>query len=105
MSEKKVVWPQHKVGKYCGYSLYEDGAIEVAPTYSDIMEEVQLEQASIDALLKSVTEQCQKLLLSVEKKKRRFWESACEDYGLDLHAPLVYDFKTKTISLKKDDKP
>ncbi len=102
MKKKKITYPIHKMGKYYGYEEYEDGSIKIAPQYSQQIDDSLLKKTSINEILKSVTEQCSKLLISVIKEQTHFWDSIKEDYGLDYEKyQYFYDGCTKTIKRKE----
>jgi len=104
MKKKNVKYPIHKKGKYCGYEEYEDGSIEIAPQYSQRMNSVLREQSAVDALLRSVTEQCHKLLVPIIEEKERFWRMIADDYGLDLNK-YNYSLQGNIVTRKDKDTP
>lgn len=96
---KIEIWPKHMMGKWCGYELYEDGGIKVAPTHSDKMAAAIESEVAINALLEAMTKQCHALMLVVTKEKSGFWNGVKEDYGLDTDkTQYTYDHATRTIS-------
>lgn len=105
MAAKKVVlklkYPIHKQGKRCGYDLYEDGSIRVAPMHSDEWDRIADDQASIDLLLAAVTRHCNDLMKPIAVRRRRFWESLQEDYGLPER--LTYSASDKRVRVLKDE--
>jgi hypothetical protein len=96
------VWPQHKVGKHCGYDLNEDGSIEVAPLYSDRMAKIQEDRAVIDELMKSAMRACEALMRPLVVAQNRLWDELCDDYGLDRREPWQLAYRTLTKVKKKD---
>ena len=94
MSGKKIKYPIHKMGKTCGYDEYEDGSIKVASIHCQKIDNAMLQEAAVDALLKSVTEQCRNLLIPVMEARRRFWKDVTEDYSFD---PNKYSYAYDSV--------
>jgi len=98
--EKKIVYPIHKMGKYCGYDEHEDGSIVIAPQYVQRFSVITTQERSVDRLLKAVTEQCHNLLVPIIKEKERFWSDVIEDYGFDADK-YIYTYNDGTITRKE----
>ena len=103
MKTKHIKYPIHKMGKTCGYNEFQDGSIEIAGTYWMPMNEAFEQTEALDALLASVTAQCHKLLVPIERNKRRFWDSVEEDYKLDFEK-FHYFYNNKTHIITKTTK-
>ncbi len=82
--EKKIVYPLHKMGNFCGYELYEDGSIKVAPQYSKQFANIEVQRQAVESLLFMITKHCQTLLVPIEEAKKENWRLLAEDYGLEL---------------------
>ncbi len=99
--KKRINYPVHKMGKHYGYTEYENGDIQIAPSHADLMDEALLEKQGIDEILEVIATHCNKLLIPIAKKKERFWKQVAEDYGLDLlKYKYVYSRTTGIISRK-----
>lgn len=104
--KKKIKYPVHKMGKYCGYDEYEDGSFKPAPMYTDRIDEAMENEASLHAFIKSFTEQMYKLFQPIHKEHKRFWESIRNDYGIDEeNFDYSYDGTTKIIRKIPKTKP
>lgn len=103
MKEKAIRWPQHKTGKQCGYQLYEDGSIEVAPSYSEIMEKAEMEQRGINSLVAALNENLAKQLQTVERSRKIFWDLVKDDYGLDFDK-FEYSYHAHSRKISKNPK-
>jgi len=100
MSGKKIKYPIHRMGKTCGFEEYEDGSIKIASLHYQKADNASLQEAAADALLKSMTEQCHKLLMPILAAWRHFWKEVVEDYSLDL-GKYNYSYNTETKVLSK----
>lgn len=99
-------FPRHMSGKDCGYTLYEDGSIEIAPSYADIMSKAEAEAAGINALISALNTNLAKQYESVERAKQHFWKIMGEDYGLDFEKyNYSYNGYTKKVSRIEKGKP
>lgn len=101
-------WPQHKMGKSCGYEEYEDGSIRIADTHADFMSKAMTEQEGVNLLLKAVTDHCAVLLQRTHTLREHFWKSVADDYGLDyVNYEYFYEPSTKRITrrLTKQSEP
>jgi hypothetical protein len=76
-------WPQQKMGKRCGYTLNEDGSIEVAPLYSDEMQQVMRAKKVVDELIASTLKAGDALLHPLIERQERVWDDMFDDYGLN----------------------
>ena len=103
MAEKKnIKYPISKMGKNTGYVEYEDGSIKIAPLYSSQIDNIIISREAVDELLKSVTAQCQKLVIPLVRAQIQFWEEIRNDYGLDFDKiQWAYDGSKKTITPKE----
>lgn len=93
-------WPEHRMGIRKGYTLYEDGRIQVAPSYEQRMMELTEERMALDRVLAAVTEHIvaqQRKLVQVEQ---RWWREMCEDYSLD--ASKHYEYRQGFVRLKPE---
>lgn len=103
-TEKRVVWPQKKMGKHCGYHEYEDGRIQVAPCYADEMDELRDQEAAANSMIEAVVKATQPILNAIAKRRRKAFDRMGDDYGFDA-TDRVYTYHDKTLShAKKDDK-
>lgn len=100
MSKKKEVWPKQLIGKYCGYTLFEDGSIEVAPNYQERLKDIITQELAIDAILRAVTRECNALLLPLEKQRARFWTDLLNDYELSGDKIWSLDHRTGKLTGK-----
>lgn len=94
---KNEKWPKHKMGKHCGYELFEDGSIQVAPSHSDRFELAADEQRALDEFLASIARVSQGMADSIAKKKKSFWRGLEEDYGIDLNGNWTYSSATRRL--------
>lgn len=102
MKKKTVRFPVYKMGKHCGYHENKDGSIIVAPTYSDQFDSISSRKCALDILLKSVTEQCHKLLIPLMEEQKELWDRMTEDYPLDgKKYEHSYTYGTNTITRKE----
>jgi hypothetical protein len=105
-SKKRVRYPIHKNGKYCGYDEYEDGSIRIARTHSADMDESMQQEKALIALAEVFAQQCQKIMVSIQKTREHFWERVADDYGLDLNQfHYFYQSDTKMITRKNKQQP
>lgn len=100
MAKKNEAWPQHKMGKRCGYDLNEDGSIRVASRYSDEFSRIADEQAALDEFLASITRVSQPMAKAIAEARRKWWADMCEDYGLEIEN-LQYNPATRTVRASK----
>ena len=105
-SVKKIKYPIHKMGKTYGYEEFEDGSIEIAPCLADKIDKIMIREAAVAQLLKSITQQCNELLIPIEKERVEFWDELKAEYGLDLAgAVFTYDRRDRKVThqVRKDE--
>jgi len=81
---KKETWPKHQMGQHCGYDLFEDGSIRVAPKYTDELRVIREQELAMEALLATVTRQCHELLTPILRRREQIWRDMAEDYGVQI---------------------
>ena len=99
---KKVKYPIHKSGKFCGYDEYEDGSIEIAPQYQEMWNKREEEKAALEALIKSVIAQAHILMIPLENRRKTWWEKVREDYNLPNNCS--YSAWNGKIEIEKEEK-
>jgi hypothetical protein len=98
-------YPRHMMGKMCGYELFEDGSIQIAPSHYQKIDTSRDQEAALQELLAAFTRQCHQLAIPITQLKEVFWQGVKEDYGLDFDKyDYTYNHMTHKISrtLKKD---
>ena len=97
--KKKIIYPIHKMGKYCGYEKYEDGSIRIAQAHSQKIDDLLNRRNAVKTLLASVTKQCHDLLIPIEAGFVEFWKEIEDDYGFDGDTfQWTYSMRDKKIS-------
>ena len=86
MAKTKKVIPEFpkRVGAFCGGTQYEDGSIDIAPTYVDQFMDLSHRKQAVDMLLKSVTDHCVGLNRALSKDQGALWKRVCDNYGINL---------------------
>jgi len=103
--EKKQKYPIHRMGKHCRYEEFEDGSIQIAPTYVERIQRVIVEKSAVEYLVKTVLEQCKTLLVPIEEAEKDFWRSIVYDYSLD-EEKYIYTYipsNTRVIRRLKEE--
>jgi hypothetical protein len=91
MAKQREVFPQHKMGKRCGYEVYADGSIKPAPDYADRFEMNARERATVRSLLGHIMDHCATLERRARVEADRIWDEICDDYGIEKKTGLTFD--------------
>lgn len=102
--EQPVRWPQHKMGKHCGYNEHEDGSIEIADSHAQQMALALSEQEGIDSLIAAVNSHAAKMYKRTATLRRAFWDGVQDDYGLDFEK-FDYFYEAHGKRIKREPKP
>lgn len=105
MAKRGESFPQHKMGKRCGYEVYADGSIKPAPEYADRFEIASREQLAIKMLLGHVMEHCAAQQRRVLVDFDAIWGAVCEDYGLERQLGMTFDGERIRFPAKQDVAP
>ena len=104
-SKNKERFPKHMMGKNCGYELYEDGSIEIAPTHADAFSRADKESKGLRLLVDAINAHLAQQYQHVAALQDAFWEGVKQDYSLDFEK---YDYSYRSfdrrISRKEKEK-
>jgi hypothetical protein len=103
MAKKKETWPQHKMGKFCGYDVTADGKIIVAPRYADEFDRLGAEAQGVNKMLEAVTSHAMRVHAEISKQRRALWVRMSEDYGLDTSVSYSYAPNERAVYLAKQE--
>ncbi len=81
---KKVKYPIHKMGKHYGYEEFEDGSIQIAPSLSQIIDNLQNREEAIRRILNFVTRECNEAMAQIVEESKKFWDTVEREYELDV---------------------
>ena len=97
-------WPQHKMGKNCGYSLHEDGSIQAAPGYADSFARLHESKRVVDELLASAMRACDQLMRPLVQQQDEAWKRMLDDYGLQIGDGWSFNHQTRMLTREKKEK-
>ena len=103
MTKKKVSYPIHKMGKFCGYDEYEDGSIKIAPSHAQKMDNAMVQEAAIQELIQYTMAACQKLMVPIKEAQIQFWKDVAEDYSLD-RTKYQYFYEPDSETIRREPK-
>jgi hypothetical protein len=102
--EPKARWPQHKMGKFCGYEEYEDGSIRIADTHVEKMVVANNERHGLNLFVEAINNHLAKQYARVAALEKDFWDGIRDDYGLgDEEWGLTYTHHNRRISRRPKD--
>lgn len=90
-----------RMGKDCGYTILPNGDIEVAPRYTNEMEEIFLQEDAIKTIMNMFTTSMVGLQRMISERKSDWWKKVTDDYSIDRSGN--HYFHNGVIKIKKDE--
>lgn len=90
------------MGKHTGYDV-EGNKYYPAPTHTDRMDELRVEEEAVHALLESVNSYADRRFREIHRQQKRWWDRVADDLGLDLVVNTArYNYSEKVITVKPE---